>query len=174
MLLPSRSHACICESIPSALEAYEEADAVFLGIARSVSERGEQPSVEFDAVTIWKGPISSTIVVMTTSPTTCSRGVYGVEVGVAYLVYVYGGYFGLGCDRFDTAEDAAADIAQFWAGHHVGQPSAYPNGGGGGLADETRIGFGLIEASIASGSMLMITMAAWWLAGRRQGHVPRR
>jgi hypothetical protein len=161
-LLPSPTRACICDPIPSPLEAYEEADAVFLGTVTSVSEVREEPWVEFDAVTIWKGPISSTFLVMTTAPTTCSAGVYGVEIGVTYLVYVYDGYFGLGCDRFFRADEAAADIALFWAGHQVGQHSGYPNGGGGGLAAEPQSGFGLLAALVASGLTLVIAIGVCW------------
>lgn len=134
LLLPSPIQACSCGGPPPApLDAYEEADAVFLGTVRSVSKPDEELWVEFKAVTVWKGPISSTFKVKTTAPTTCSPGVYGVEIGMAYLVYVTDGYFGLGCDRFNRADAAAADIALFWAGHQVGQNVDYPNGGSGGL-----------------------------------------
>ena len=167
-LLPSPAHACSCESIPSALEAYEKADAVFLGTVKAVSEPGDEPWVEFDAGTIWKGPISSTFVVKTTAPTTCSSGVYGVEIGVAYLVYVSAGYFALGCDRLFTADDAAADIAQFWAGYQVGQHSGFPDGGTGGIAADRPSGGGLFEALIASGALLVIAVGWYRMIWRRR------
>ena len=168
-LLPSPTRACVCGAIPSPLEAYEEADAVFLGTVTSVSDVREEPWVEFDAVTIWKGPISSTFRVLTTAPSTCSAGVYGVEIGVTYLVYVYDGYFGLGCDSFFArADEAAADISLFWAGHQVGQHSEYPNGGGGGLAADPQSGSGLLAGLIASGLMLVIAIGVCWKLRRRQ------
>ncbi len=167
MLLPSLTQACVCDSIPSPLEAYEEADAVFLGTVTSVSESDEEPWVEFDAVTIWKGPISSTFVVKTTTPTTCSPGVSGVEIGEAYLVYVNDGYFGLGCDRFSRADEASADIALFWSGHQVGDHSEYPNGGSGGLAAAAQSGSGSATALVASGVMLVIAVGAVWMVSLR-------
>ena len=171
-ITPERGYACLYEDVPAS-EVLADADSVFLGTVVSIRViEGNLAEVEFETERIWRGAVSPIITLKWTGwNVQCA---ITLDVGEKWVVFSQDGVID---DRFGAtwpARRSAGLMAFLDQGNQVGEGPGYPNGGGGGLAAESRSDNGVLEALVASGLVLVMTIAASRAARRSEGHVPRR
>lgn len=110
--------ACSCNPQPAPSVARDASAVVFLGGVAATSSAGGTAKVTFDVEKVFKGELSSRVVVETNfSEAAC--GFNGVPIGSRWLVYSrvatpLGMY---ACSRTRRVEQAADDLAALGAGH---------------------------------------------------------
>ena len=124
MAQPETIYACSCMGPGSPSEALEEADAVFLGRAVSVTKvDGYSLLTEFDVATVWKGPVSRTIHIGSGAS---EAGCGYVFTEGEYIVYAYyseyreGLWTGL-CGRTTELSRGMEDLAELGEGERPGE-----------------------------------------------------
>lgn len=135
---PERAAACTCGAPPPLAEAFEDSVAIFSGdlvAIRGYSENSFAAVLTFRVSRVWKGSVTETFVMMTSSLGAGDCG-FPFESGRAYLVYAYdwGDYELLTawlCTRTQPLEYAEEDLQFLGKGRLPGPP-----GTGHGLASD--------------------------------------
>lgn len=123
----SSVHACSCIAPKPPTEAMGEADSVFRGYAKSITQQAVDDLtprgflVEFEASEIWKGDLVTQYLVKTAQDS-ASCG-FNFEEGNEYLVYTYldeeGEHVTNLCLRTAAVADAEADFTELGQGEYV-------------------------------------------------------
>ena len=178
VMFPLRSDACSCADIATS-ERFEGATRVFSGVVTSTGPGGFG-TIQFDVVTVWKGPESLMITVQTGDNTPDCSG-YPFDVGIEYLVFEskWRGWTSVGqCSGTRPVAYAASEIAELDAlveeaeGEGIEETetmpeSDYPNGGGAGLADSDN-STSLLSGLLAAASFIaLLGLGALGFARRR-------
>ncbi len=130
LALPGQTHACSCVERESVAEALANSDKVFAGRVISITDMPSyRLAVQFEATTIWKGPVSRLISVE--EPPTNNSCHYGLRAGAEYLVYSRDGQVHY-CTRTKVLSEAQADLDE------LGQGQALVSAESGGASEEAQ------------------------------------
>lgn len=118
-LVPERAEACSCVVPPAPKVALAQSTAVFEGTVRGIDEHqpAQQAAVRFEVSRVWKGELTSRVVVSTTDMGSMCG--FAFAVGTPYLVYASGEGAALStglCTRTKASADAKDDFQALGAG----------------------------------------------------------
>ena len=130
MMTPGQGYACSCVDPGSPSEALADSAAVFSGRVVSIDRsRVKQSSadpliVEFEVMTVWKGPADRRMHV--TTPVNSASCGYSFLEGAEYLVYSWNGSEVYMCSRTRGLSGASFDIAELGEGQTLSEGATAP------------------------------------------------
>lgn len=168
---PTSTYACSCAPPGTPEEALAQSELVVRGTVTSIGSADQEGLLEvtFDVATVWKGPDSEALTLLT--PDDSAACGYPFDEGVEYVVYSWDGVDVGRCGRTAPVELAGEDLAAFSDAAQISPDADFPNTGSGGLADDAagqdRLAAMLV---VAAAGALMLGFEGIRLCARRQAN----